>query len=215
MLSGNQQFSSQVSNGSWIYLQTLHRYTRSPVQYCWDSSSGGTTLQEQPGLSQICTSQRGGTRSRGLQEKFLGCASLTEVKIIEDVRTTHMAQLALLASPKLFSQAVESYLCALQTARVLPQHVSLSQLTSLCQSARVCGSSEKHTARSLFFWFVSLYGVPTNGVQLSNVRWTNTCLSLRKTPSSRVLSRACFSRTSFHLCLSKIPSDTTDIPKNP
>jgi hypothetical protein len=34
-----------------------------------------------------------------------------------------------------------------------------------------------------------------------HVRRTNTCMSLVKNPSSHVLSRACFSRTSFHPCL--------------
>lgn len=30
------------------------------------------------------------------------------------------------------------------------------------------------------FWCVSLYGVPTNAAQLSNVRWANPCMSLAK-----------------------------------
>ena len=50
-------------------------------------------------------------------------------------------------------------------------------------------------------WWVSFYEVPTNGAQLHNVRWTNTCVLLAKSPSSRVLSHACFSRTSSLLCL--------------
>jgi hypothetical protein len=84
---------------------------------------------------------------------------------------------------------------------ILPQYVHLSQLTSLCQSAQVHGGCKKlqHTTR--FFWCVSLYGVPTNGAQLHNVRWTDTCMSLAKNPSSSVLSRVCFSRTSSLLCL--------------
>jgi hypothetical protein len=52
-----------------------------------------------------------------------------------------------------------------------------------------------------FSWCVSLYGVPTNIAQLCNVRQSNTCMLLAKNPSSCVLSCACFSRTSFHLCL--------------
>jgi hypothetical protein len=39
-LSGNEQFSSQVSSSSSTHLQTLHRYTSNPVQECQDSSSG-------------------------------------------------------------------------------------------------------------------------------------------------------------------------------
>ena len=48
---------------------------------------------------------------------------------------------------------------------------------------------------------ISLYGDPINWAQLCNVRQTKTCVSLVKNPSSHVLSCACFSRTSFHLCL--------------
>jgi hypothetical protein len=45
----------------------------------------------------------------------------------------------------------------------------------------------------------SLYGVPTKGAQLLNVRQTNTCMSSEKNPLSYVLSCSCFNRTSFHL----------------
>ena len=51
------------------------------------------------------------------------------------------------------------------------------------------------------FWCLSLYGIPTYAAKLCNVRWTNTCVSLVKNPSSCVLSCACFSRTSSLLCL--------------
>ena len=34
-MSGNQQFSSQVSSGSSVHLKALHGYTRSPVQESW------------------------------------------------------------------------------------------------------------------------------------------------------------------------------------
>ena len=40
-----------------------------------------------------------------------------------------------------------------------------------------------------------------NASQLRNVRQTNACVLLLKNPSSCVLSHACFSKTSFHLCL--------------
>jgi hypothetical protein len=76
------------------------------------------------------------------------------------------------------------------------------------------------------FWCISLYGVMTNWAQHHNVSWTNTCVPLAKNRLVCILSHACFSKTSFHLCLlqentpscvcpSKIPSDTTDFPKNP
>jgi hypothetical protein len=88
----------------------------------------------------------------------------------------------------------------LASSHVLTQHSSLCQLTSLCQSAQVHGSSKKlqHTTRS--FWCISLCGVPTKGAKLHNVRWTNTCMSLTKNPPLCAPSCACFNRTSFHLC---------------
>jgi hypothetical protein len=60
------------------------------------------------------------------------------------------------------------------------------------------GSDKKleHTTRSFFGAFLSMESWNTE----LNVRQTNTCSLLPKSPSS-VLSRAFFSRTSFHLCL--------------
>lgn len=52
-----------------------------------------------------------------------------------------------------------------------------------------------------FFWCIFLYGVLTNGAQLRNAKWINTCVSLAKTPSSFILSHVCFSQTSFYLGL--------------
>jgi hypothetical protein len=53
------------------------------------------------------------------------------------------------------------------------------------------------------FWCISFYGVPINAAQLHNVRQTS--VSLAKNRSSRVLSHACFSRTSSLLCLLPVP----------
>jgi hypothetical protein len=74
------------------------------------------------------------------------------------------------------------------------------------------------------FWSFSLYEVTTNGAQQHNVKWTNTCMSLEKNPSSCILSCLYFSKTSFHLyllqentpsfiCLSKTPPGKTEFPK--
>ena len=109
---------------------------------------------------------------------------------------------------------------------VLPQLLSLYQSGLLCQSTWLQGSGKKpSTHQQNYFWCISLYGVPTNGAQLPNVRWSNACISLLKNTSSHVFSHSCFSRTSFHLYLlqenmpshvwpSKTPSNTTDLPKN-
>jgi hypothetical protein len=61
-------------------------------------------------------------------------------------------------------------------------------------------AARNYSTPSENFWCISLYGVLTNGAQLCNVRQTNTCMPLAKNPSL-VLSCACFSRTSFLLCL--------------
>ena len=85
-------------------------------------------------------------------------------------------------------------------------------------SANKPGTSEE------VLWWVSLYSVITSRAQQSNVRETNTYMSLEKNPPSHVFSHACFSKTSFHLCLlqlhipscvcpSKTASDTTDFSK--
>ena len=75
-----------------------------------------------------------------------------------------------------------------ETARLINQPESM-------EAARNCSTPPE------VFWCISLYGVLTNVAQLCNVRQTNTCVLLAKNPSSHVLSRACFSRTSSLLCL--------------
>ena len=87
----------------------------------------------------------------------------------------------------------------LASARVLSQHC-LSWRHSANQPKSVEMATNYSTPPEVF-WCISLYGGPTNAAQLHSVRQTNTCLSLAKNPSSSVLSRARFSRTSFHLCL--------------
>jgi hypothetical protein len=89
---------------------------------------------------------------------------------------------------------------ALQTSRDLSMRVCLSWHHSANQpkstkAARNCSTPPE------VFWLISLYGVLTNVAQLYNVRQTNTCTSLSKNPSSRVLSHACFTKTLFLMCL--------------
>jgi hypothetical protein len=57
-------------------------------------NSGGATYQKQPGFS-LGWSQQEGAGSTGTPGEVLGCASLREVKIGEDVRPTSFAQIAL------------------------------------------------------------------------------------------------------------------------
>ena len=71
--------------------------------------------------------------------------------------------------------------------------VCLSQHHSANQPESTEAARNHSTPPEVFFWCVSLYGVPTNEAQLCNVRQINTWVSLMKYPSSHVLS-------SFHLC---------------
>lgn len=57
---------------------------------------------------------------------------------------------------------------------------------------------------SMYSQSARVQGIPINAAQLCNVRRTNTCVLLAKNPSSRVLSHACFSRTSSLLCLPQL-----------
>ena len=80
-----------------------------------------------------------------------------------------------------------SCLTALVTARTSIQPESLEVATN-------CSTPPEG------FWCISLYDISTNAAQLHNVRLTNTCVLLAKNPPSRVLSCACFSKTSSLLC---------------
>ena len=130
----------------------------------------------------------------------LSCASLREAKIREDERPTGIAQLAVPASQAL-SLSLHGVLFIPSKHHVSSMCMHGFYLSTCLQSARVLGSRNKlqHTTRS--FWCVSLYGVSTNAAQLHSIRQTNTCVSLAKNPSSRVLSHVCFSRTSTLLYL--------------
>ena len=115
---------------------------------------------------------------------------------------------------------------------VLPQHLScLSTCLIWTHESDLAKPQKSVSAYITDFWCIFLYGVLIKVAQLCSVRWTNTCESLAKNSISRVLLHACFSRTSFHLCLlnhlcslqentpsrvfpSTIPPNTPDFPKN-
>ena len=83
---------------------------------------------------------------------------------------------------------------------VLPQHMRLSQLTSLCQSAQVCRSSKKlqHTTRSFLVHF-SLWS-PDKCSSTMQCKIDMHVLS-KKIFHHVSFSCVCFSRTSSLLCL--------------
>jgi hypothetical protein len=158
------------------------------------------TAGPQPGQESV-----GGT-SRNTRSSQL-CLS-QEVKIIKFMRLTSVTQLAVPASQALSPSLRQVLFIASK------HHVSSTCFASawvlLCiglASARASNQAESlEVARSCsttseVFWCISLYGVSTNGAQLCNERRTNICVLLAKTPSSHILSCACFSRTSSLLCL--------------
>ena len=153
-----------------------------------------TQPSRQPGLSLSSSQQEGPTGTPG---EVLSCASLRE---------THKHCTASCTSkPSSVSITPWNPISTLQTSHV--RHMPC--LSTCIQSARVLGIGKKrqHSTR---VWCVSLYVVPTNAARPHNVRWTNTHVLLAKHPSSRVRSRACFSRTSSLLCLlqQNLPSDS-------
>ena len=124
----------------------------------------------------------------------------------------------------------------LRTCVCLSEHHSAHQPESE-EAATNCSTAPE------VFRYVYFYRVLTNAAQLRNVRQTNACVLLAKSPSSCVLSCASFSRTFFYFCLlqlnipsriclslspvslqentpsclcpSKTPPSTNDFPKNP
>jgi hypothetical protein len=117
-------------------------------------------------------------QAAGTSGEVLCCSFLIKAKINEDKRPRSIAK-AVMQGP--LSWFIGIHLFSLQTSHVLhclptclPQHANLSQLTSSCQSARVCRSSEKLPEVFFVLWVfcflsISLYGVTTNRAQLHKV----------------------------------------------
>jgi hypothetical protein len=151
-------------------------------------------------------SQQEGLRPAGMPGEVLFHVSLN------NWRPRSVAQLALQASP-----TTVRWVLFLLPPNITCPHYVFCLSTWVCLSKTPCesvaaaitlptgpSSQKRQEATSTppeVFWRISLYGITTNEAQLLGVRWTNTCLWLAKKPLSRILSRACFSETWFHLCL--------------
>ena len=161
VLSGNLQFRSQVSNGSSIYSQTLHRYTSSSVGQSRVSNKVARPSRDSQASALAQVSRRNQGRSTRQSSRL---CSLSEMKTSKDKRPTSVAQASSISKPSSAPITICWVLfILLPNIRcppwVLPPHVHLSQMTSLCQSARVHRSSKRlqHTTRSFFFfWCISL-----------------------------------------------------------
>ena len=149
------------------------------------------TYQRQPGLSLGWNQKEGPAGTPG---EVLSCPSLKEVKNSkEDVR--HKPQIASSiskpSSPLSPSRRVLLILPPHVTCPpwILPQQVSLSQLTPLCQSALIHVAATNCSTLPEDFWSVSLYGVLTNATQLQ----------CKADKCTRVVSRRIFCLVSFHM----------------
>jgi hypothetical protein len=139
VLSGNQQFSSQVHSSSSIILQTPHRYTSSLVRQSQDNKHKSVVVALPSRDSQALASKQsqqkgsGGVPRRSSQL----CLYLQSEDQQRHATNKHCTASSLrLAQPQPLS--IESCLSPpniMCPPPVLPQHVRLSQLTSLCPSA--------------------------------------------------------------------------------
>ena len=138
----------------------------------------------------------------GLQEKFLLCLS-QESKDQQRLETNKHCTASSISKPNSVPVTVfwVIFICLAHikcSSGIFHQHVCLSHLTSLCQSAQVHGSSKKlqHTTRNAFLsmepWQMQLSYTMQDGP---------IHVFLGKNPSSRVLSCVCFSRTFSLQCL--------------
>lgn len=121
VLSGNQQFSSQVSSSSLIHSQTLHGYTSSQVQQIWVSNSSDATQQTQPDLSRSLSVGGTSRNSRESSVSYLSQGNGDRLRL----ETHSIAQLTVPAS-----QALSLSFCVLPVPAIisplcaLPQHES-------------------------------------------------------------------------------------------
>ena len=147
-------FHRLADSGSSIHSQTRHRCNSSDI-----------TQQRQSGLSLSQQEGPGGT-----PVDVPSCASLREVKISKDGRTTNVLQLAVPANQAL-SPSLHGVLFSPSKHHVfsvcLASACASSQPESL-EAARSCSTPPE------VFQCVSFYGIPTNAVQPRSVRWTNT-----------------------------------------
>ena len=126
------------------------------------------------------------------------------MKISKDSRSASIAPLAVPASqapaPSLMSRFTPSkHHMSYMGLALAHAYVSADITLPISLNPRKWQEAEAHHQK--FFWCISLYGVPTKGAQLCNIRPTNTCVSLAKNPSSHVPSCACFTKHLFTLCL--------------
>lgn len=149
MLSGYQQFSSQVSNGRSSYWQTLHGYISSPVQSSQDSheSAARRGTNQWHDLAETAKPQpwhksAGGTRANRNTRRSSGLSSLSKVKISKRSTSKHRTAGCTSKPPSALAPALQALFIFPSNITCpplgLPQRMYLSQLIALC-----LGSSKK------------------------------------------------------------------------
>ena len=161
---GNSVHRRQSS--SLIHSQTLHGYSSNPVWQSWDSKNESAAVALPTRGSQASASAQVSRRDQGqqeLHEKVLAMLFSAKQKSakLQDQQVLHsqiyqQAQCSLhLWSPFYTPSKHHVSSTGHASAQVSPQHVTLSQLTSLCGSVLVRGSGKKlqHTTRSFLVCF--------------------------------------------------------------
>lgn len=144
VLSGNWQFSSQISSSGVIHQQALHGYTNSSISQSKDRKHKSAVVaclaeraRPQPRYKSAGRTRRD-IRSFGCSSlrEVLSCASLNKAKISrhDTKKLCKQAKISLChCLPISFYTPSEHHVSSmgLASGHVLPQHISLSQLTSL------------------------------------------------------------------------------------
>jgi hypothetical protein len=199
VLSGNEQFSSQVSRRQQE-LDPLTNTSQTTPAVQFSRIRLATAVARPSRDSHASASALVKRDQQELQEKFSAVSLSGERQSTK--RPTSITTANCTTKPSSVSVTPCSPIYALQASCVL--HVPcLSMCTEHTHPISSSPWKRQQTAahHQRVFWCISFHEVLTNATQLCSVRQTSTRVSLAKNPSSRVLSRACFSRTSSLLCL--------------
>lgn len=201
--TGQQRQFSPLRNTSWLWQQS------SSVESGEQTRSTAVALPRRD--SQASTWAWLSRWDQGQQKlgKVLSCASLNEAKIVEDERprSIYLCKQATVSLHHCLSSPIYIPSNISCPPRVLPQHMRLSQLTSLCQPTRVWGNCKIcSTPLDFFFFFLVHFSLWSPDKWSSTMQYKvdqHMCVFSNKSFITfiTILSHACFSRTSFHLCL--------------
>ena len=156
----------------------LQGYTRSPVQkFGLPEVEALHTRNGQDMAKSAWVIHLVSPAPRGKAGEVHICASHIKVKVSKDQEVYSYASKPIsfysLLGPIYAPSKLHVSSMHLALPGVLPQCLSLTWLSLVCQSSWVLGSSKKHQYTTRIFCCLSLFGFPINGAQLYNERWTN------------------------------------------